>query len=128
MVGIATLLWNSVGIISFTTTRLGMLGQLGMTPEQIAYFETFPLWANIVWGLGVWGAFASSALLLLRSRWAVEALLVSVVGLVGTTIFEQFATTVPEGMSNPALNAAIWVITLATLVYARRMRGADVLR
>lgn len=128
VVGVVTLLWNSVGIMSYMTTRLGMLDQLGMTPDQIAYFETFPVWANTVWALGVWGAFGGSLLLLLRSRWAVEALLISVVGLVGTTIFEQFATTVPEGMSNPVLNVAIWGITLATLYYAWRMRRAGVLR
>lgn len=127
-VGIVTLLWNAIGIMSYMMTRLDMLDQLGMTPDQIAYFETFPAWANALWALGVWGAFFGSILLLARSRWAVAALMVSVVGLVGTTAFQRFVTQVPEEMSSPAVDIAIWVITLFMLWYASRMRGQGHLR
>lgn len=128
LVGIATLLWNAVGITSYTMTRLDKLDALGMTQEQIAYFETFPAWANALWALGVWGAFAGSALLLLRSRFAVHALAISVVGLVGTTIFQRFVIEVPAELQNAVLDIAIWVITLFTLWYALRMRKEGVLR
>jgi hypothetical protein len=126
-IGIVTLLWNAIGIMSYMMTRLDMLDQLGMTPDQIAYFATFPAWANALWALGVWGAFLGSVLLLARSRWAVPSLMVSVVGLVGTTAFQNFFTQLPEGMSNPAIDIAIWVITLFMLWYAHRMRGQGVL-
>lgn len=127
-VGIVTLLWNAIGIMSYIMTRLDMLDALGMTPEQIAFFDTFPAWANALWALGVWGAFFGSVLLLARSRWAVESLLVSMVGLVGTTVFQHFMIELPEGMSNPAIDIAIWVITLFMLWYASRMRGLGALR
>ncbi|MFZ9395625.1 MAG: hypothetical protein ACO25F_06120 [Erythrobacter sp.] len=126
-IGLVTLLWNAIGIMSYMMTRLDMLDQLGMTPDQIAYFDTFPALANALWALGVWGAFLGSVLLLARSRWAVPSLMVSVVGLVGTTVFQRFVTEVPEGMSNPAIDIAIWVITLFMLWYAHRMRGQGVL-
>lgn len=128
VVGILTLLWNAVGASSYTMTQLGQLDSLGMTGDQIAYFNSFPAWANAVWALGVWGALLGSVLLLLRSRWSVTAFAVSIIGLIGTTFFEQFATEVPEDLSNPLLNIAIWVITLATLFYAIRMRQRGVLR
>ncbi len=126
-VGLITLLWNGVGIMSYMMTRLDMLDRLGMTPDQIAYFNTFPAWANGLWALGVWGAFLGSVLLLARSRWAVTSLAISIIGLVGTTVFQRFVTEVPEGMSNPAIDIAIWVITLFMLWYARRMRLQGVL-
>ena len=128
LVGIVTLLWNAIGVFSYAMTQMGRLDSLGMTPEQIAYFETFPVWANTVWALGVFGAFAGSVLLLLRSRFAVHALAVSVVGLVGTTIFQRFVIDVPADLDSPALDIAIWVITLFMLWYALRMRKAGVLR
>ncbi|WP_369025739.1 hypothetical protein [Qipengyuania sp. RANM35] len=127
-VGIITLLWNAVGITSYLMTELGKLEALGMTPEQIAYFDTFPAWAIAVWALGVWGAFFGSLLLLFRSRHAVTSLIVSVVGLVGTTIFQRVVTELPADMENPGLDIAIWVITLGTLWYAMKMRREGVLR
>ncbi|MBX7483310.1 hypothetical protein [Qipengyuania qiaonensis] len=127
-VGVITLLWNAVGIMSYTMTELGQLEALGMTPEQIAYFDTFPSWATAVWALGVWGAFFGSILLLFRSRFAVYSLAISVVGLVGTTYFQRVVTDLPADMENPALELAIWVITLGTLWYAIKMRRSGVLR
>ena len=127
-VGIVTLLWNAVGITSYLMTELGQLEALGMTPEQIAYFETFPAWAIAFWALGVWGAFFGSLLLLFRSRHAVTALAVSIVGLIGTTVFQRVLNDLPADMNNPALDLAIWVITLGTLWYARKMLREGVLR
>ncbi len=128
VVGIVTLLWNAIGITSYMITRLGKLEAAGMTPEQIAWFESFPAWANGLWALGVWGVFFGSLLLLLRSRWAVTSIATSIVGLIGTTIFERFMTDIPAELDSPPLSAAIWIITLFMLWYALRMRKAGVLR
>lgn len=127
-VGIITLLWNAVGITSYLMTELGQLEALGMTESQIAYFDTFPAWAIAFWALGVWGSFFGSVLLLLRSGHAVTAFAISVVGLVGTTVFQRFVTELPADMNNPGLDFAIWAITLATLWYAVKMRREGVLR
>jgi uncharacterized membrane protein (UPF0136 family) len=128
VVGGLTLLWNSVGIFSYMMTELGKLADLGMTPEQIAWFDSFPAWATAVWALGVWGAFFGSILLLLRSRWAVTAILIALVGLAGTTIYQNFVTEVPADMRNLGLDLTIWATTLLMLWYALRMRRAGVLK
>jgi hypothetical protein len=127
VVGILTLLWNSVGVMSYMMTELGKLESLGMTPDQIAYFDSFPAWATAVWALGVWGAFFGSILLLLRSRWAVTAIAVAVIGLVGTTIFQNFMTQVPEELQSIGLDLTIWATTLFMLWYAVKMRREGVL-
>jgi hypothetical protein len=128
LVGIVTLLFNAMGVLSYVTTELGMLAEMGMTPEQIAFMDSYPAWAIGLWALGVWGAFAGSVLLLLRLKWAVTAMMVALVGLIGTTIYNYALTTVPESMQAPALDAAIWAVTLFLLFYARRMAAAGVLR
>lgn len=127
-VGIITLLWNAVGAMSYTMTQLGQLASLGMTPDQIAYFDTFPAWADAVWAIGVWFCLLGSILLLMRSRHAVTAFAISVIGLVGTTYFSYAVSVIPEGLQSIPLDIAIWAITLGSLWYAIRQRAAGVLR
>lgn len=128
LVGIATMLFNAMGVLSYTMTKLGKLAELGMTPDQIAFMNSYPAWISVFWALGVWGAFAGSLLLLLRSKLSVTAMVVATVGLVGTTIGNYLVIDVPAEMQAPALDVAIWAVTLFLLFYARRMAAAGVLR
>ena len=128
LVGVLTLLFNAMGIVSYMTTKLGMLAEMGLTPDQIAFMESYPAWISAFWALGVWGAFAGSVLLLLRSRYAVAAMVLATIGLVGTTIGNYAVIDVPASMQAPALDVAIWAVTLFLLFYARRMAAAGVLR
>ncbi len=127
-IGVLMLLFNALGVFSYMMTKLGKLAELGMAPDQIAFMATYPAWVNAFWALGVWGAFAGSALLLLRSKWAVAAMGLALVGLIGTTLYHYVLTEVPAAMQAPALDVAIWGVTLSLLVYARRMAQAGVLR
>lgn len=128
LVGVLTLLFNAMGVMSYTITKLGMLADAGMTPDQIAFMNAYPAWASGFWALGVWGAFAGSVLLLLRSKWAVPAMVVATVGLIGTTVYNYALIEVPAEMEAPALDIAIWVVTLSLLLYARRMAALGVLK
>ncbi len=131
VVGIVSLLWNSGGVISYSTTKLGMLESMEMPSEQIAYFSSFPAWASAFWALGVWGCFAGSALLLFRSGYAVTAFAISIVGLIGVTVYQRLFADIPEALQtigNDLFAAAIWVITIGLFIYATRMKRAGVLR
>ncbi len=128
VVGALTLLWNSVGGFSYTMTRLGKLADLGMGAEEIAYFASHPVWANTFWALGVWGAIAGSLLILLRSRHAVTAILIAIVGLIGSNIYQYAMSEIPESLQSPMLTGLIWVTTLFMLWYSLRMKSAGVLR
>lgn len=127
LVGVVTLLFNMMGIVSYLTTRFGMLEQMGLTPEQIAFMESYPTWVSGLWALGVWGAFAGSVLLLARSKWAVWAMAVAMIGLIGTTLGNYVMLDLPAAMQAPALDIAIWAVTLFGLFYCRRMAKAGVL-
>lgn len=128
LVGLLTLLFNAMGIISYLTTKLGMLAAMGLTPSQIAFMESYPAWVSAFWALGVWGAFAGSVLILLRSKWAAAAMVAALVGLAVVTFYHYVMIAVPADMQSPGLDLAIWALTLFLLVYARRMAAAGVLR
>lgn len=129
LVGIATLLFNAMGIMSYMIAKLGMMAEAGMTPDQIAFMESYPAWATAVWAMGVWGAFAGSVLVLMRSKWAVMAMVIALCGLIGVTVVENAIIDVPADMETPpALKAAIWAVTLFLLLYVRQMAKAGVLR
>lgn len=128
VVGAVTLLFNSMGIISYTTTKLGMLAEMGLTTSQIAFMDSYPAWVSGFWALGVWGAFAGSVLVLLRSRLAVPAMWAALLGLAVTTFFHYILIEVPADMQAPALDITIWVTTLFLLGYAIRMAKAGVLK
>lgn len=125
--GVVTLLFNAMGIVSYLATKLGMLAEMGLTPEQIAFMESYPAWISAFWALGVWGAFSGSVLLLMRSRWAVAAMVVGTIGLIGTTLGNYVVLDVPAAMQAPALDAAIWTVTLFLLFYCRAMTKIGVL-
>ena len=128
LIGGLSLLFNAMGVISYTMTKFDMLAEAGMTADQIAFMNAYPVWASAFWALGVWGAFAGSVLLLLRSRFAVPAMVVATIGLVGTTVYNYGLIEVPAAMEAPALDIAIWAVTLSLLLYVRRMEAARVLK
>lgn len=128
LVGLLTLLFNAMGVMSYVSTEVGLLAEMGMTPEQIAFMDSYPAWAVALWALGVWGAFAGSVLLLLRSKYAVPAMVVATVGLIGTTVYNYALIDVPASMQAPGLDVAIWAVTLFLLFYARRMAAGGVLK
>jgi hypothetical protein len=100
------------------------------TPEQLAYFYSFPAWAVACWAIGVWGALLGSVALLLRQRWAVWAFGASILGMVLTTIY-NFGMTDGVRLMGPgalAFTAVIWAVALFLFFYARAMEKRAVLR
>lgn len=131
VVGIIATLWNSGGALDYTMTQTRNESYMsGFTPEQLEYFYAFPAWADGVWALGVWGAFIGSLLLLLRSRHAVTAFGISLVGLLGSSIYQMLAD-VPASLSTPGIwifTAVIWLSIILLIWYARKMTTKGVLR
>ncbi len=86
IVGVLSLLWNGFGAFDYFMTRTKGAAWIDqMMPgvdgsKYMTYIDAFPLWASIGWGLGVWAAVAGSILLLIRSRHAVTAFTLSLIG------------------------------------------------
>ena len=133
VIGIVTLLWNAIGAFDYTMTQtlnFAYLEQVGMGPEELAWLAAIPWWADACWALGVWGALLGSILLLARSKWAATAYVVSLMGIVPTTVY-QFASDRPAGFGGSgalALSIVLIILTMAQLWYAVKMRTTGVLR
>ena len=129
-VGVVSLLWNAMGALDYTMTQTHNAAYLSaMTPEQMAWIGAFPAWAVALWAFGVWGALVGSVLLLARSRWAVAVFAISLIGLAGSTVY-QHSTAMPAGFDsrgNTAFTAAIWIVAIVLLIYARAMQRRSVL-
>lgn len=134
VVGGASLLWSVFGAVDYTMTRLrntDYLSQGGDPQVILDYIDSFPLWAQAGWGLGVWGALLGSLLLLARHRWAVPAFGVSLAGAIASLGYQLAGPPAPEALSGGANNVVPFVIlsvAVALLAYAWKMRARGVLR
>jgi hypothetical protein len=131
-VGVLSLLWNCGGAFDYVMSKTHNASYLkGLTAEQLAWFDSFPAWMTAAWALGVWGALAGSVLLLLRSRWAVPAFALSLLGLIVATIYQFGVSAMPASLKTTggmAFTAALWIVAILLLWYAYRMRARGVLR
>ena len=134
-VGILSFLWHCIPVsdyIGFKTRAAWYVEGAGLKPEQIAWVEAYPVWADAGWALGVWGAMAGSLLLLLRSRHAVTAFLVSLIGLAIMSIYQvgmqasEYQALFGEGVL--MFLGVIWAVAIALYFYARAMKAKGVLR
>jgi hypothetical protein len=98
---------------------------------MLTWVDGFPIYAQIGWGLGVWGGLAGGILLLLRSRWAVWAMGLSLLGAV-LGLGYQIVAAPPLAGADDAMNKAmpyvIILIAAALFLYARAMEKKGVLK
>ena len=131
LVGIVGGLWSAIGVLSFLITQLNVEAVMsGFPPEQRAYFESFPLWADALWAIGVYGGVIGCCLLLLKHRWAVPALIASAFGAIASTLGGLLLLGGMKVMGETGgLGFALVPIVFGLLMayYARAMRKRGVL-
>ncbi|MCB2057218.1 MAG: hypothetical protein KDE30_04805, partial [Novosphingobium sp.] len=113
--------WNSFGGFDYWMSRtrnVEYLSQMGDVTEITAWMDRFPLWAQVGYGLGIWGSVAGSVLLLMRSRHAASAFLVSLVGAV-VSFTGQWMNPVPPSLDTTAGKIMPFVV-LAVIVFLWR--------
>lgn len=136
-IGIVSLLWNGFGAYDYTMSQTrneaymaAMTEPFGFSAsEAVAYFDSFPMWADAAWAVGVWGAVLGSLFLLLRRRFAFHAFAAALGGLALTIIY-QYANPMPGASNSPlavAMTVLVTGITIALAYYARRMTARGVL-
>jgi hypothetical protein len=129
--GLATV-WNAFGCYDYVMTETRNEAYLSMaTAAQRAYFESFPAWMVGAWALGVWGGLIGAVLLLMRSRHAVTAFGLSLLGLAIGTFYQFGMSDMPADMKSGfvlGLYVFLWAVAIGLLVYAMRMHRRGVLR
>ncbi|MEM1082256.1 MAG: hypothetical protein AAGH65_11805 [Pseudomonadota bacterium] len=123
VVGILSLLWNGFGAFDYLATKLRWSPYMAnFSDTQLAYFNTVPLWQEIAWAVGIWGAVLGSIGLILARRWSVALFALSLIGMLASfsTVFwlEQARAATEE--SGWAFTAAIVVVGVLLLAYSRK--------
>jgi hypothetical protein len=95
--------------------------------------EQAPLWFGVTWALGVWFSIIGSILLLMRSRFAGSAFAISLIGLIGSSIYtfgmvDGGSMVAAAGTTAIAFTILIPVILVVLWIYARAMTRRGVLR
>ena len=135
IVGGLALLWNGFGCVDYVMSRTRNVDYLkSMMPDvdpqgMLDWMDAFPIWASFGWGLGVWLGLAGSVLLLMRSRHAVWAYGLSLVGAI-LGLGYQLANPMPqiEGFMATGMPIVIIAAAAALFVYARSLHKKRVLR
>ena len=129
-VGVLALLWNGFGGYDYVMTQTNNAAYLAQfTPEQRAYFDSFPMWMEAIWAIGVWGGVLGSVLLLMRSKWAFHAFLASLVAFAVSVVYGQTSGgAAVMGTTGMIFSAVIFLLGLGFVMYSRMMSRKGVLR
>ena len=133
IVGILSLLWNAGGAFDYVMSKTKNAGYMSqLSAEQMAFLENLPTWFTASWAIGVWFSIIGSILLLLRSRFAVQAFALSLIGLIISSIYTyglaEQRTFEAGGMAAVIFSIIIPVVLILLLIYARAMTRKGVLR
>ena len=137
IVGILSLLWSCFGCYDYTMTRMRNTDYIanampGVDPNvALAWVDSMPMYAQVGWGLGVWLGLLGSVLLLARSRYAVWAFGISLVGAIFSLGYQIALAPPLPGADSPMMKLIPYVvIALCTFLfwYAWTMEKKGVLR
>jgi hypothetical protein len=113
IVGILALLWYAYGCYEYLMTETGNPAFLSKQPaEWVAYWESLPAWLTAFWALGVWGGLLGAILLLVRSRHAVLAFTLSLIGAVVDLGYQLLMADMPPNLREGMLGVIDWVIII----------------
>ena len=135
--GLGTL-WNAFGSYDYLMTRMRDTDYLasmmpGVDPQiMLDWVDSFPIWAQFGWGLGVWMGLLGCIMLLMRHRWSVPLLGLSVVGAILGLGYQIVAAPPIPGAEGSTMMAVMpWVIiaiAVGLVLYARAMSNKGLLR
>jgi hypothetical protein len=129
-IGIVAVMWNGFGAYDYLATVIPIESYMQrFTPEQRAYFESFPVWAVSAWAIAIWSSVLGSLALLIRKRWAVWLFGLALVAMVVSYVYTMGISDGMEMMGTAAfvMTLIIFVIAIGLFLYSRAMASRGVL-
>jgi hypothetical protein len=111
----AVLLFMVVGVAGYLATVMTPLNR--MPADQQAKMAVMPVWQTAVYAIAVWSGLLGALALLLRRRWSVPVLLISLVCAIGTFLPFALLPQVRELATGGDAVAAVIVISLCAASY-----------
>ena len=131
IISILGLAWNLVGVaMFFLQTGLDAERIAAMPEQQRMVYEALPSWLPVFYGIAVFGGLLGSAGLVLRRRWSVPLLAISLaaVAVQMIALYVVAPAWQASGASGLAFSLLIVAIAAFLLVYARRASARGWLR
>lgn len=131
VIAVVALLWNAVGAFDFLATQIQLESYMSaFSQEQLAYFYGIPTWAVITWGIATVSALFGSIAMLVRLRRAYELFIVSLLGIVFTSIHSFVLSDGAQimGTGGVIFSGVIVAIGIFLIFFSRAMRQRGVLR
>jgi hypothetical protein len=117
------MIWNTIGAALYLWSKLDPVGSsAAAAPAMQDYVAHMPLYAHIGWSFGIWGSFLGSVLMLMRSRNAVAAFMVSLLG-----ALVSFGAQAKAGVLEIPITVFVLVIIAALLWFSRRSQAQGIL-
>ena len=124
IVGLAATIWYGRGAYDCLMTQTRNAAYLSqLSADERAYFEAFPIWMDLLWAVEVWSGLLGALLLVARSRYAVQAFSLSLLGAAGTFSY-QMIIDAPESLQDAAMAVMPWLMILVAaslFLYALEM-------
>ena len=113
-VGALTLVWYALGFVKFGVT--------GLDAANMSF------WTQASLAACLWGGLAGAALLLVRSRFALQAMVVALVGMIVASMNLFILAEAPANLYAMPAVLGLWLITLVTVFYTSRVHALGLLR
>ena len=129
-IAVVAVFWNGFGGYDYVMTQTGNAAYLAQfTAEQRAYFDSYPMWMEAVWAIGVWGGVLGAVLLLLRNKLALPAFLTSLIAFAVSVVYGQMSGgSALMGTTGMVFSGLIFLLGLIFVMYSRTMIRKGVLR
>ncbi|XRE44701.1 hypothetical protein ACIVBQ_002905 [Tenacibaculum discolor] len=123
IIGVAALVWNGLGVMSY-------IGQAYMTDEvkaalpeaERALYENVPTWVTAAFAIAVFGGLIGSAFLLMRKKLARPMFLISLIAIIVQMSYNLFMSRAAEvyGPGSVIMPIMVIVIGVFLLMYSKK--------
>lgn len=130
-VSVAALLWNLLGCAAYLAdVRLTPADVAKMPSAQQSLYHARPAWAVGATAIAVWFGAGGSLGLILRRRWALPLLIVSLAGVIAQDLwlFVLSGAARAAGPVAPLLQSLVLIVAVALVILARRAAARGWLR
>lgn len=122
-VAILALLWNLLGCVAYLGDVMLTPDDIAkMSPDQQALYAARPAWAVAATAIAVWGGAAGCLGLVLRRRWALPLLLLSLAGVIvqDVALFVVSSAAAQAGTVAYVLQGLVLAIAIGLVLLARK--------
>lgn len=123
IIGVVALIWNAWGVFAYLGNVLMTDDVLAMLPaEQQEMFANQPSWYTAAFAISVWFGLLGSICLLIKKKWAYPMFLISLLGILGSTVYNMFMSGGAEiyGATAYIMPAVVLLVGIYLVMHSKK--------